>query len=417
MIVWLVTVGEPLPSDNDNVRLLRTGALANALVESGNKVVWWSSTFDHSNKCQRFENDTTVDLGENYRLILLKGRSYSSNVSVNRVLNHREIAEKFASMAEGFSRPDVIVCSLPTLELSCEAGLYGRTHGVPVVLDIRDLWPDVFLDLLPDSLKGIGRICLLPMERQAARACRRATAIIGNSPAFVEWGVRHAGRAQGAQDQVFPFGYSSEPPPPDMQDTAFSFWKGCGIQRGDKVFTACFFGTLGRQFDLETVIEAAKKLAGGHRRFRFVICGTGDRLEEYKRISGDCGNILFPGWVGRAEIWTLMQLSQVGLAPYITKKGFSGNLPNKPLEYMSAGLPIVSSLRGYLADLLAERRCGLTYENGDIGELASVFKHLYDTPSDLDEMSQNASVLFHERYTAEQIYPRIVDYLGGVANS
>ena len=43
MIVWLVTVGEPLPTDPGSPRLLRAGILAGLLAEKGHVVHWWSS--------------------------------------------------------------------------------------------------------------------------------------------------------------------------------------------------------------------------------------------------------------------------------------------------------------------------------------------------------------------------------------
>ncbi len=46
MRVWLLTVGEPLPTDGGSDRVWRTGFLARALADRGHEVVWWSSAFD-----------------------------------------------------------------------------------------------------------------------------------------------------------------------------------------------------------------------------------------------------------------------------------------------------------------------------------------------------------------------------------
>ena len=50
MNIWIVSDGEPLPTDNDNVRLRRMGNLTRILDQQGHKVVWFSSNFDHYNK-------------------------------------------------------------------------------------------------------------------------------------------------------------------------------------------------------------------------------------------------------------------------------------------------------------------------------------------------------------------------------
>lgn len=50
MNIWLVTIGEPLPIDEGNYRLLRVGILANLLVKKNHNVIWWTSTFNHIEK-------------------------------------------------------------------------------------------------------------------------------------------------------------------------------------------------------------------------------------------------------------------------------------------------------------------------------------------------------------------------------
>src|SRR6185503_20791356 len=97
--VWLVTIGEPLPSDGPNERLLRAGILANELSKRSHEVVWWSSTFDHVRKKQRFREDTDLTLPNGVLLRLLHGCGYARNVSLRRLLDHAQLAYKFENKA------------------------------------------------------------------------------------------------------------------------------------------------------------------------------------------------------------------------------------------------------------------------------------------------------------------------------
>ncbi len=413
MNVWLITIGEPLPVVDNNPRLMRTGLLARTLVDLGHEVIWWTSTFDHSNKKQRFEFDKEIQIEEHYKMILIHARSYSKNISFDRILNHKRIAAKFFIKASKYQdKPDIIVCSLPTLELSNNAVKYGERYDIPVILDIRDLWPDVFLDQVPQLFKQIAKLMLVPMQRRTMQACRSATAIVGNSPAFVEWGVNNAGRRKGEMDRVFPFGYSEVQPQNEEMEKAFSYWSGRGISQSDEIFVICFFGAVGRFFDLDTVIQAAKRVE--NNRYHFVFCGAGDRYEEYKSNTCNQGNVDFPGWLGRPQILALMQLSSLGLAPYISGVGFTGNLPNKPLEYLSAGLPVLSSVHGYLEEVLSINQCGITYENGDISGLVDILESLRSNPKYVAELSRNAYSAYKKFFRAEKIYPEMVGYLESV---
>lgn len=411
MRIWLITVGEPLPTDGSGERLLRTGILADLLAEKGHQVLWWSSTFDHVRKKQRFDTDTCVDINDRFRIILLHSVPYRKNVSLSRIVNHYGITRKFTMLADLEPRPDIILCSLPTLELSLAATDYGKKRGVPVIVDVRDLWPDIFLELAPVWGRRFARLLLLPMFRAAHAACAGATAITGITPSFVDWGVNYAKRKRTDLDRDFPMGYTETSPGREAVEASEILWERYGINRDSNGFTVCFFGNMGRQFELETIIEAARKLKEKGTLIRFVLCGSGDNLDYYKELSKDCKNVIFPGWVGAADIWTLMRVSSVGLAPYINSRNFTMNLPNKPVEYLSAGLPVVSSLDGVLKELLSSHNCGVTYENGNADDLVSVLTDLYERPELLKEMSENALSLFQEKFVAEKVYSNMINYL------
>lgn len=415
MRIWLVTIGEPLPTDSSGGdRLYRTGILATMLAKHGHEVVWWSSTFDHMRKQQRFLTDTTLSLESGVKLKLLNGGGYKSNISFRRLVDHSILARKFMRQSKDMSQPDVILCSLPPLELAVATTRYGQVRGVPVILDIRDLWPDVFLMTVPRWLRTLFSLALAPMWWQARTACRNAFAITGNAPSFVQWGLSHANRLAGNLDQHFPFGYANPVLTGDEQNKAKQFWSKYGLHEGKSIFTICFFGTFSNQFDLETVIDAALILEAEGVDVKFVLCGTGERLEALKARAGGRQAVIFPGWVGRAEIWSLMAYSHVGIAPYRNHAGFVGNLPNKPIEYMAGGLPVVSGLHGYLEELLDSNQCGVNYKPGDARALCDVIVRLMKDEQQLTTMSTNAYRLFSEKFDADKVYGEMMSYLEDV---
>ena len=415
MRIWLVTVGEPLPTDGSNERLLRTGILAGFLSRRGHEVLWWTSAFDHVRKTHRAGEDTFVSLAGNYLIVMLHSCGYRRNISLARLSNHRGMARKFVELAPREPAPDVILCSMPTIELCREAVRFAKRSGIPVVLDIRDLWPDVIVDIAPPWARWAARLFLSSLFRDLREACAGATAVIGITDPIVEWGVRYAGRPKTGLDRAFPLGYLEQIPLPGEMEKAQRFWSGLGIGADPGEFLVCFFGTIGRQFDLETVIMAARRLEGGARRFRFVLCGSGDMLPHYRKLAGDIPSVEFPGWVGAAEIWTLMRIARAGLAPYRNSIDFRLSLPNKSIEYLSAGLPLVSSLTGELERLLEEHGCGVTYTEGDAESLATTLVELYDHRAGLETMAANALALYQGRFTAESIYNELCGCLEDLA--
>ena len=196
MRIWLVTVGEPLPTDGSNERLLRTGILAGFLVRKGHEVLWWTSAFVHVRKTRRAVENTFVSLAGNYRIGMLRSCGYRRNISLARLSDHRGLARKFMELAPREPAPDVILCAMPTIELAREAVRYAKGRGIPIVLDIRDLWPDVILDIAPPWARWPARLFLSSLFRDLREACAGATAIIGITDPIVEWGVRNAGRSK-----------------------------------------------------------------------------------------------------------------------------------------------------------------------------------------------------------------------------
>jgi len=413
--IWLIKVAEPTPLDGQDVRLFRYGMLANHLVQAGHEVTWWHSTVHHQKKIQRYETTTTVAVSQRYTIIFLHAPRYTRSVSFRRVLNQALTAREFRLKATKIDPPDIIVCCLPPLELCREAIRYGMHKNIPVILDVQDLWPDAFLAFAPSFLRSVWKLFLTPWFRIVTYACRNATAITGTTDAFVSWARSYGRRSENPFDKSFPLAYQSKTPDRTSCEAAEKRWAECGLALHRDEFLACFFGLFGRHYEIELVIDAARRIRQSGRHCRFVLCGTGEKLEHYKKLAAGCDAILFPGWVGEADIWTLLQKSSVGLCPYRTSATLSKNIPNKPIEYFSAGLPVVSSLEGELKQLLTHYRCGLTYPPGDGEQLIKHLVALYDNPMLRKTLSHNAAELFRTRFAAETVYADMARHIETIA--
>jgi glycosyltransferase involved in cell wall biosynthesis len=278
------------------------------------------------------------------------------------------------------------------------------------------MWPDIFVDTVPALARPLARLLLDPLFREARSACAGATAITGITEPFVEWGLKRGGRARSPLDRSFPMGYVSTPPAPEAIRKAEQHWDSLGAVASPSGFLVCFFGTLGRQLELETVLRAAKTLQSQGKPIRFVLCGSGDRLEHFRQVAAGLNNVLLPGWVDAAAIYALMRRSKVGLDPLPGRYDFLATINNKAIEYTSAGLPVISSPnRGVLAELLAREQCGLSYDDGDADALAGLLSQLCDELARVEQMSGNSARLFRRTFTAERVYGEMMAYLQRIA--
>jgi glycosyltransferase involved in cell wall biosynthesis len=253
------------------------------------------------------------------------------------------------------------------------------------------------------------RFALQPAFRANRTIFRRATAIIAISEQYLSWGLLHSGRDRQDMDRVFPLGY----PALSVSDTdrriADELWADTGVKIDSFLFS--FIGTISRHFDFKPVIASARAMKDA----QFVICGDGDGLAQLKKLTRDLENVFLPGWVDSAQILSLMEASDVGLAPYAAKAKMS--LPNKAFEYFFAGLPVVSSLRGELESLLEEHQCGLIYDPNKPNDLLHKLRGLAADQVEVGKMGQRAKRLYEDHFSANLIYSDLIRYLEDLAHT
>jgi glycosyltransferase involved in cell wall biosynthesis len=413
MKVWLLKTGEELPIDHKCPRLYRMGLLADYMVKKGHDVTWWTANFDHFHRYHRNTEDKVIEISKNYRINLLSSCGYSNNVSFKRLVDHHQLASKFKKQSVNHEPPDIILCSMPTIEWSDVAVQYANKHNVPVVLDLRDLWPDIFIRAFPKFFRPFSKVFMWPYYTKLKRSIRNATAITGITQQVLDWGLALADRKPTIRDKPFYLAYQEKQY--EESDEVIAFWKNHGVGPGFNKKIISFVGSISRQFDFETVIETAKRLEK-ETDYYFVMCGSGDRLESMKQKAADCRNVVFPGRINGTQIHHLLKQTYLGLAPYMPTDDFLMSLPNKIGEYMSAGLPVISGVDGVIGNLLNENHCGMVYEFQNSQNLYKTLIDLYHKPQQVAEMSQHAISTFQSELNAQNVYPNMIQWLELIAN-
>ena len=409
--IWLITVGEPLPIEGNRDRLWRTGLLAETFTGRGHDVLWWTSSVDHFRKQHFVDGEPRVSSPIGFSIQFLAGKLYRRNLSLSRLVNHAQIARRFAALAEREARPDLIVCSFPTVELSREAVRYAEAARVPVILDVRDLWPDIFIDVVPNAAKGLARLALGGMFKDAERALARCDAVLGVSDAYVKWGLAKGKRAPTSDDRTFPLGYQSTAWSTRDAEAVDARLRAPGTRSALPLAT--FVGTFGRTYDLRTAIEAERLLRERlGTPVHLILCGAGEREAEWRSLARG-GNVTFTGWLPAGELAYLLGRSTIGLAAYAPNA--PQGIPNKVIEYLSASLPVLCCLPGECRALLESESCGAYYEAGAPESLAAALRDMLSDHDALAAMRAAAQGLFARRFAATTVYGEMADHLERIA--
>lgn len=400
MKIWLLQIGETLPLNKES-RRLRTAIVAEKLAQRGHKVVWWASALDHIKKKWIYQGDQSFLLAPNFEIKALKGMKYKKNISLSRFLDHRLIARKFRKMAPTEAKPDLILASFPSYDLAYEGVRYAKANGIPVLLDIRDQWPDTFLNHVPASLQLFAKFCLTYEFHLARSAMIQSDGLLSMMESLLQWGLNYAQREKTWKDKAFYLGYqrldSSSPASEKIAEL---------LPRLKNKFVVTYIGTFTDYQNPRILVECASRLA--HTDVIFVLAGEGLHSSALRALAANLPNVIFPGWLNDGDIFGLLGSSSVGVCP-TTKK--IDSFPNKAFTYFSGGLPVISSSEGDLRQLLEKHQLGFYYPHNQVEILMRHLLTLYEEHSLYSKMRESVKANKGRLFDGEMIYEDYVDHL------
>lgn len=419
MRIWTSCIGQRL----DGAENTRSMLLCAELLRRGHEVTLWTSSFDHIRKEARRE--WLLGGGAPYRredgleIRFMQGCGYSANVSLRRLLDHWLVARDFSRTAPGLPRPDAIIASLPD-HLTAEAFVkFGQKYGVPTVVDVRDKWPDIFVDRVGAGLRGkLANLALGIEHRRTERLLRAADAVVASMGSMLEWGLQKSGRTPSWRERVFYL--TTFPKNFDIEHPSHTVPQGLAealaAVRGQTVFA--FVGTFNRTQHPLLVLDAVDRLAASGRldpsRAAVIIAGDGVDAEEVRRRSARHPNVHYVGWVDSEGMSGLLAKAHVGLLPMnFSSPAFN----NKAFAYLASGLPIVNGATGDLADLIDRHDAGVNVRGGDVDQLAEAMDLLANNSELLRRKTLRARQLFCSHFDRDANYQAYAEHIESVARA
>jgi glycosyltransferase involved in cell wall biosynthesis len=148
------------------------------------------------------------------------------------------------------------------------------------------------------------------------------------------------------------------------------------------------------------VVEAAPEIVAKVPQVRFVFVGDGEQrivLEAKVRDKGLEENFLFMG--KRKDIPELLACADIALLASLME-----GLPNVVLEYMSAGLPVVSTRAGGAGEIIEDNVSGLLVPTDDSKAIATALLRLLQD----EETAKRMGVAARERVMTHFSFDRLL---------
>ncbi len=412
MNVLLWQTGEPLHIDMGNPRPMRAMNLADSLITAGHKVELWSSAFYHQQKRHRTATTQSNEVSNQLVIRLIPSPGYKRNISIGRLFDHAVLAYNLSQQLKRVRiLPDVAFVGYPPIETAAVLARWLAQRGIPSLLDVKDQWPSLFLEAVPVALRPFGRMVLGPYFYLSRRTMRDVTGLSSMSNGYLDWSSAFAGRSLKDADGIFPLTTPSGQVSAKDLEKARRWWDDHGVLDDGRP-RVCFVGSFMSIFDFMPVRDAAKlDLNTSSFPCEFVLCGDGGSVVEIKALMAGLPNVLFPGWVDRPKIEALAERAQAALAPYMNIENFTRNIPNKILDALSLGLPILCPLQGEVSSLIAENGVGIRYGTDTGKSLHDCIRALKQDVTLQERMSVKASKLYKEQFSFETVYGGLVKHL------
>lgn len=413
--IWILQTGEPLFVDNSDLRPMRAMNLHLALKSKGHNSKIISSQFFHQKKYQRKTINTKVDITNNEELIWSPG--YKNNIGIGRFFDHlilglnlsiyllKELKNK---------KPDLIFVGFPPVEWTLFAVIIARLYSIKIVVDVKDLWPDLFFEKANSKyLRNFLKIFFSPYSLSCIFIANLANSISAPTNVMGNFFVNKYQNYLNFKN-FFNFPKQRVIEAPLVPPPNFNIDKRSGenlLEKNNNYLKIIFFGSLMSIFDFKTIELALNELEKAKINYELIIIGSGGNEMKIKDIFKSNKNVSFKGWLNYSEILSFAKDSDVAIAPYQKIQNYNLNIPNKIIDYISLGLPVICPLDGCVKDLFETYEIGWSYKEKDHLSLCNLLKLIIKQGNKVKYYSKNALNLYLNKYQFNTVYLSLIEEL------
>ncbi len=301
-------------------------------------------------------------------------------------------------------RGDCIVWSSPSIFLGLLVGVLKRRFRLRSYLILRDVFPDMIVDLGVIRRGLIYRIFKLVERYQYSVAdC------IGVQSYSDLYYLENWGRKPGRSLEVLQNWLS---PTPNI-GSSIVVENTCLSRRTIFVYT----GNIGVAQDLDIFIDVAERL-NYRTDIGFLFVGRGGQFDRISRSASkrNLTNVLFHAEVDPSEIPGLLAQCHIGIVA-LDHRHKTHNIPGKFLTYVQYGIPVLARINSgnELANLIENEGVGRAYVGESAEELRVIAEEFVSDQSGRCVMAARGPALARKLFSPSIAVSKIASALGGIA--
>jgi glycosyltransferase involved in cell wall biosynthesis len=277
---------------------------------------------------------------------------------------------------------DLVLVTSPPLFVGVTGFVLSRIKRIPMVFEIRDLWPESAIETGVLNNKLIIKMALR-FERFIYSNSIKINVL---TPAFQK-NLEERKNVKSSKIICIPnaadFGLSDNL----LRDFDREHFR---LQQGfsDK-FVITYVGAHGVANHLDQILDAAKALAD--TKVLFVLIGQGmekARLQEKAKLM-KLENVIFFNSVPKKEVFKYILASDMGASVLKKVDTFKTVYSNKTFDYFSCKKPVLMAIDGVSRELVETAKAGVYVEPENTQEFNTIIRQYLNNPNRLKEEGEN----------------------------
>lgn len=310
----------------------------------------------------------------------------------------------YAGMRFANAKYDRIIVTSPPLLAGIPGLLLSKWKRVPLVLEIRDLWPESAIEM--GVLKNKWLISLsYGFEKYLYRKSKLINVL---TPAFRERLIRHKGVVPGKIIII--------PNAADFRWSELALRSVCTSELRGKLglegkFVIIYVGAHGLANDLMQLVEAATLLRGTNAHFLLIGDGMQKRMLTEEADSRLLTNVSFLAPVSKEQIFGYILMADVGVSVLKKADIFKTVYSNKTFDYFSCKKPVLMAIDGVSRDLVEQAEAGMFAEPGNPAGLAERIEIYMKDRELLTKHGENGYRFVHGHFDREKLAKEFLDHI------
>lgn len=301
------------------------------------------------------------------------------------------------------SKIEIVICSTPPITTSFAAALYAKSRKKKLIVDIRDMWPQIGIELgilrnkfVISMLRRIENFILCNADKIIVTAEGDRKNLLKRNYDESKIDIVY----NGADTDLFQV---------LSQDEKNEIRKKYNIPKDKKVLI--YFGSFNYGMnDLDILAESLNLLNDTKDKIYFVAVGNGEQKDKF--ISSIRTSIVFYSFdsMSAIDISKLVAASDISLIPRKNiKKDTGGNIPVKCFESWACGVPtILSSIKDTdVQRIFNECGAGIIVNAGDTKEFSMAIERLLNS-QDLLKLGQKGRTFVEENFDRKKQAEKLI---------